>query len=211
MSIFLPIRSKFFAWESGIFAEKVLSSWPENWYWPENGHEKKIALYIKFICHVDISHLHYSRFARPFWGGERVKYAYLHTKNSVYIESKYTFEIRIIFGMLFEYFGMDLSVSMRIFPFVCVSMYILSLVCIFYGWYAFLTFGMPFGMRFLPLVCVFYVWYAYFTICSCYLPFEGIFWLWQTIFTFDIHFLRLVWKFYLSCAMNNYIFLKKKE
>ena len=108
-------------------------------------------------------------------GGGKVKYAYLHAKNSVYIESKYTFEIRIIFGMIFECFGMDMSVSMRIFPFVCVGMYILFLVCIFYGWYAFLTFGMPFGMRFLPLVCVFYVWYAYFIICSCYLPFKGIF------------------------------------
>ena len=128
-----------------------------------------LSLYVMLILAIFIIP------ASLFPEGGRVKYAYLHTKNSVYIESKYTFEIRIIFGMLFKYFGMDMSVSMRIFPFVCVSMYILSLVCIFYGWYAFLTFGMPFGMRFLPLVCVFYVWYAYFTICSCYLPFEGIF------------------------------------
>ena len=85
-----------------------------------------LSLYVMFILAIFISP------ASPFGEGG-VMYAYLHTKNSVHLESNYTFEIRIIFGMLFEYLVGNLSVSMRVFPLVCVSMYILPLVCIFYG------------------------------------------------------------------------------
>ena len=131
MSIFLPLESKFFAWERGILAEKFYPSGQKMDIGQKMDMKKRplyiLSLYVMFILAIFISP------ASPFGGGGGVKYAYLHTKNSVHLESNYTFEIRIIFGMLFEYLVGNLSVSMRVFPLVCVSMYILPLVCIFYG------------------------------------------------------------------------------
>ena len=141
-----------------------------------------LSLYVMFILAIFISP------ASPF-GGAGVKYAYLHTKNSVHLESNYTFEIRIIFGMLFEYLVGNLSVSMRVFPLVCVSMYILPLVCIF-------TVGIRFSRLVCLLVCVFYIWYAFFTFGMRILPFVVVIYLSKAFFDFDKQFLPLIYIFY---------------